>query len=420
MGTESLRSNRVLPSPWFILAVVLLTSIAAPLTQFKVPPVLSLLMEEFSQSAGRAGLLMSVFALTGLFLALPAGFILQKFGHRTVGLTALLCLAAGAAVGALGKSTGSMLAGRFIEGAGMSFMSVVAPAIIALWFTSERRGKAMGIWSVWVPLGSTVMFTLAPLLANHWGWRGVWWFGFFYTVVIGFLFYLFIGSNSGAAIDQAEAGPDRGLTGKALGAVLRNRDLWLISLVFCCFNFVYVAFITWAPTFLHQVRQATIAHASLLVSVTSILTIAAGPTAGWISDRLGSRKVICTVPLFLMAALFPLTSDAAEGLFLVLAAAIGFAGGFVPTGVFAGGVEVVGDERATGMAMAVIQIGQNSGMLLGPLVFGWTVESGGGWQTAFWVLAPVGVLGAVSAWVARMRPPGGAAGRSGSSKGKKD
>ncbi len=67
-----------------------------------------------------------------------------------------------------------------------------------------------------------------------------------------------------------------------------------------------------------------------------------------------------------------------ENLFLVLAAGIGFAGGFVPTGVFSAGVEVVGDERVAGMAMAVIQIGQNSGMLLGPLVFGWAVQSGGG------------------------------------------
>jgi MFS family permease len=54
-------------------------------------------------------------------------------------------------------------------------------------------------------------------------------------------------------------------------------------------------------------------------------------------------------------------------------------------------------------AMAVIQIGQNAGMLLGPLVFGWVIESGGGWQMAFWVLAPVSVLGAVAGWMARIK-----------------
>jgi hypothetical protein len=33
--------------------------------------------------------------------------------------------------------------------------------------------------------------------------------------------------------------------------------------------------------------------------------------------------------------------------------------------------------------MAVIQIGQNVGMLPGRLVFWWVVESGGGWRAAF-------------------------------------
>ena len=103
-----------------------------------------------------------------------------------------------------------------------------------------------------------------------------------------------------------------------------------------------------------------------------------------------------------MAFLFPLSFGAGEGLFLLLAMAIGFLAGFVPTGVFSAGVEVVGDEQLAGMAMAVIQIGQNSGMLLGPLILGWVVESFG-WQTAFWSLAPVSVLGSICAWTARIR-----------------
>jgi predicted MFS family arabinose efflux permease len=95
-STEPLRPTSRLQSPWFILIIVVLTSIAASFNQFKVPPVMPLLMEAFSQSASRAGLLMSVFALTGLFLAIPAGFILQKIGYRAVGLLAIFCLILGA------------------------------------------------------------------------------------------------------------------------------------------------------------------------------------------------------------------------------------------------------------------------------------------------------------------------------------
>jgi MFS family permease len=140
-----MRLNSLLRSPWFILVIVLLTSVAAPLNQFKVPPILPLLMEAFSQSAGRAGLLMSVFAITGLILAIPAGFIFQRLGYRITGAIAILSIILGAALGAFSRDVGTMLASRFIEGAGMGFMTVLAPAIIAMWFPTDQRGKAMGI-----------------------------------------------------------------------------------------------------------------------------------------------------------------------------------------------------------------------------------------------------------------------------------
>jgi MFS family permease len=153
-------------SPWFVLIIVLLASMAAPLNQFKVPPVMPLLMGAFGASAAQAGLLMSLFAITGLLLAIPAGFIFQKLGYRMTGTIAILSLVIGAGWGALSRGFDIMLATRFIEGVGMSLMSVVAPAVIAMWFSPESRGKAMGVWAVWVPLGSTIMFLLAPALAG--------------------------------------------------------------------------------------------------------------------------------------------------------------------------------------------------------------------------------------------------------------
>jgi predicted MFS family arabinose efflux permease len=390
-------------SPWFALIIILLASLAAPLNQFKVPPVMPLLMGAFGVSAAQAGLLMSLFAITGLFLAIPAGFIFQKLGYRLTGMIAILSLVIGAGWGAFSRGFDIMLASRFVEGAGMSLMSVVAPAVIALWFSPESRGKAMGIWAVWVPLGSTIMFLLAPTLAGRWNWPGVWWFGCFYAVLVGFLYLFFLKSKSAHSPNPKGGASSGRIQDHGLAKVLSNRDLWLTSLLFCCFNFVFIAFITWAPTFLHQVRGISMARAAFLVSLTTILTIIACPTSGWVSDRIGTRKWVAVIPMVLMAPLFLLFFSAGETGFLALVILLGFIGGFVPTGVFSGAVEMAGDERLSGMAMAVIQIGQNAGMLLGPLVFGWVIESGGGWERAFWVLAPVSVLGAVAGWMAKIR-----------------
>lgn len=392
-----MQSNSSHRSAWFILLVVFLASVAASLNQFKVPPVLPLLMDTFSLPIGKAGLLMSVFAITGLILAIPAGFVFQKLGYRDTGLIALYFLIIGSALGALTNGVGTMLISRFIEGAGMSFISVVAPAIITLRFAAERRGKAMGIWATWVPVGSTLMFIIAPALAGWWSWQGVWWFGCSFAVAVGLLYYFSIRPPQ-----QDDPSHER-VTGRDLKGVLRNRNLWLISFLFGCFNLVFISFVTWTPTFLHEVHGTSLANASLVVSLISILSMASCPLAGWISDKIGSRKLVCVIPMILMMVLLPLSSIVRAERFFLLVIAIGMVVGFVPAGVFPAGSEVVGDKRLGGMAMAIVQIGQNAGMLLGPLLFGWVVESFGGWSLGFWTLAPVCGVGAIAGWMAKMR-----------------
>jgi len=398
-----MRENTDSRSAWFTVFVLLTASAAAPLNQFKVPPVLPLLMDAFGLSVGRAGLLMSVFAVTGLILALPAGFIFQKLGYRITGLLAVGSVIVGASIGALSASTGMMLISRVIEGVGTSFMAVVAPAVIALRFPADKRGTPMGVWATWVPLGSTIMFVVAPLLAGRWNWQGVWGFGSFFALVGWLLYYFFIKPIPVQFTDRGSLAVSGGVTGRGLGAVLRNRDLWLISFLFCCFNLGFIAFFTWAPTFLNTVRGTSLARASLLIGIVPMSTIVSLPISGWISDRVGSRKVVCVIPMILLMLLWPLVFFVREGLFLLLVITIGLVGGFIPTGIFSAGVEVVGDERLAGMAMAVIMVGQNAGMLLGPLVFGWIVEATGGWQIAFWALVPVCAAGAIAGWMAKMR-----------------
>jgi len=346
---------------------------------------------------------MSVFAITGLFLALPAGFIFQKLGYRIMGLMGVGFLAVGAATGALSRGEGMMLSGRLLEGAGMSLIAVVCPAVVAIWFSPDQRGKAMGIFVTWVPLGSTVMFLLAPLLAHRWKWEGVWWFGFLYTFFVGILFYQFVKPANQPSTNRNFTRFQQVLTVADLRKALENRDLWLISFLFACFNYAYVSFVTWVPAFLHGVRGRSLEHSSFAVSTVPMLAILSCPLAGWISDRLGSRKVIFTLPMILMGILIPFTYGLRIEFFLPFLIILGFVSGFAPTGVFSAAAEVVGDERLGGMAMAIILIGQNVGMLVGPFIFGTLVESSGGWEVAFWTLAPICGAGAVAGVLSRVK-----------------
>ena len=121
------------------------------------------------------------------------------------------------------------------------------------------------------------------------------------------------------------------------------------------------------------------------------------------SDRIGSRRWPFVVGLAVSGLLLPLTGSLAIAPLIVLLAVIGLVMGLIPTNIFSAAVEAAGDERQSGLAMAIIMIGQNGGMLLGPVIFGTLIESAGGWPLAFASLAVMALLGAVAGWLARVR-----------------
>ena len=396
-------SNRRGRSPWFILIIVLLLSIAAPMAQFKVPPVIPLLMKSMALSPAMAGLLMSIFALTGIVLAIPSGFIFQRFGFRVSGLVVIISLTLGSALGALSTNFTSLLVSRMIEGVGLCFIIVAAPAIVAASFPTDKLGKAMGIWSVWIPVATTVMFAGAPFIAGVWGWRGVWWAGCLYTLATGALFLGFVRPLSGETLHQAaHGGGEEQSSAPSPALVLRSGRVWLMALLFFCFNFVYISFMSWTPAFLNVARGMPLTKASGLAAIMTLLTIAGCPAAGILSDMTGSRKLVCLIPFLIMAPAMPLAFHAGTGLLIPLIMIIGFVAAFVPTGALAAVPDLVPDPRLSGMAMAIVQIGQNVGMLLGPLTVG-SIVGTAGWHAAILALAPVSLLGAFAAWATRMR-----------------
>jgi predicted MFS family arabinose efflux permease len=379
---------------WFVLAA----SVAAPLHQFKVPPVMPILMDTFGLPVGRAGLLMSVFSITGLILALPAGFIYQKLGYRTTFLIAFFCMASGSIAGALSPDAGTMLMSRVVEGMGLCLITMAAPPLIRLLFPQEKRGRAMAVWVVYVPLGQMIVFSAAPYIAATWGWRGLWWWASAFTALAGILFCLFVKPASGSAPPGEE-----GAGMKEMRRVLLNRDLWLLGFLFLCFNFVFIAFRTWTPTFLFRAKGLPAGYGSFLMALMSVFIIAPAPFIGWACDRIGSLRLVCVISMCVFMVMLPLSSSMGPSMLVPWLAVLGVICGFLPTAVFLAATELIREERFGGLTMVVIQLGQNGGMLLGPLAFGVMVSETQSWYSAFWMLAPVSAAGAASVLFTRVR-----------------
>jgi len=398
------KSEKVEAAPkyaWVILIVAFTASVAAPLNQFKVPPIMPILMEAFNLSMSSAGLLMSVFAITGFILALPAGLILQRLGLKVTGLIAMGCLVIGSTTGALSTSAALMLTSRVIEGVGMGLIAVVAPAAIAMWFPREKQGAPMGIWATWVPVGSVIMYSLAPALAARFGWQSAWWFGSGFSLLAFVLVWLFLRMppmENEPAVDGNATASDA----PRLSEALSNRSIWFLAIAFGCFNMSMLAINTFYPTFLSSVQGYSMANASFTTSLAMVVVIFAAPLAGVISDKIGSRKLILSVALLAGAILFFFPFTITGTLIPAWMIVFGALAGAIPTTTFAAAPEIMGKPQLAGMGMAVVGLGQNLGMVLGPAIFGALIESSG-WTTAGYALVPPMIIGLIVAWMVKVR-----------------
>ncbi len=275
---------KIQPYAWVILFVVFLASVAAAFNQQKVPPILPVLMDQFQMNLSLAGGLMSVFSLTGVVLALPTGFILQRFGPKPTVLVAIGSLVIGSSMGAIASTTAALLTSRVIEGIGLGLIAVAAPAIIAMWFPGDRQGAPLGIWATWVPLGAITAALLAPRMTASQGWQSVWWLGTS-LALLAFVLYLFFMRMPPSLPQEQVSAP-----GLSLRQALSNRSSWFLAASFACFNLTFLGMATFLPTFLVDVRGYPLADAALIVNIPSLVVLFSAPLAGWISDRLGTRK----------------------------------------------------------------------------------------------------------------------------------
>lgn len=390
---------------WVVLLAVYLASLAAPLNQFKVPPVMPILKQTFVLSYFWAGMLMSIFSIMGFVLAIPAGFIVQRFGIKMTGLLAVGAVTIGTGLGALSNTLELLFFGRFIEGAGMGLIMVAAPSAISLWFPAEKRGLPMGLWASCVGVGSIVTLNLAPALVESFGWRAVWWAGAAFAAVAFVLFgalFRLPKPEEMYEIPAQNSSKTEGDKPLSLGRAMANRSLWMISMSFMCFNLVLMALSTFYPDFLNTVRKFSLASASFMTSLMMVVAIISGPIGGYLSDRMGKRKVLIVVPFILLALVFLFPFSITGWMIPAMMVIAGIVGGPIAPVSLAAVPEIMVSPRLAGIGMGVAAVGQNVGMFIGPVLFGWLVETVP-WTTAGYLMIPICAIGFITAWLAKIR-----------------
>lgn len=362
---------------FFILALIYLSGLAAPVNQFKVPPMMQRLISELDISLAASGWLMSAFALSGFICALPSGALLQKTGVKTLGTVALGCLLAGSLLGCTAGSLLLLIISRVVEGAGMCLFSVVAPSALSAWFPPSERGIPMGVWSTWVPAGNVVIFAAVPFVAGT-GWENAWIFSSVYTAAVLCLFILFfkMPPHESRLNEKKKTFSAGGFNLKAAG---------FLGFIFMAFNILTIAVKSYMPAFLESIHGFSLSGASCIMTIMMISSMVTAPVAGVISDRIRSRRKLVLGAWVLAGLAVLIMFNAPPVLLIVSLALLGIAGGMMPVGIFTAATELGRKAEESGAYMSVVVFGQYAGMFFGPVFFS-AAAGFAGWAAASFAL----------------------------------
>ncbi|MFG1235631.1 MFS transporter [Xanthobacter autotrophicus DSM 597] len=177
LSYPSAESGSEYVSGWQIYAILLTLFLVSAISQAdRILPFImaEAIKTELSLSDTQVGLLTGIpFAICYTLLSLPLGRAADRGSPRTV---LVLCLLAWSAMTALGGVAASFLVlalTRFGVASGEAGAFPAGHAIIARKIRPERRGLAIGLFAMGLPLGSMVGFAAGGAIADQLGWRAV-------------------------------------------------------------------------------------------------------------------------------------------------------------------------------------------------------------------------------------------------------
>lgn len=124
------------------------------------------------------GLALGIYGLTQAILQIPFGWLSDRIGRKPVIIAGLILFALGSVVAGMADSTGGIIFGRALQGAGAIAGTVMALA--ADLTREEQRTKAMALIGVSIGVSFALAFILGPFVAGRWGLSAV----FFLTAVL--------------------------------------------------------------------------------------------------------------------------------------------------------------------------------------------------------------------------------------------
>lgn len=286
-------------------------------------PLLPMIRDDLKLSYTTAGVLVSVFSITGGIAQLPAGWLADRIGTRPMILISVTGVAVGGLLIGLSHSYGMLIVLLGLTALASGGYHPSAATAISLMTPPERRGRALGLHliggtsSFWV-----ILLAVAPMAAA-WTWRSPFIILSIPIIVLGFVLFVLLGKRLKPA-QEAEATAATNRATQAAGPAKIRWPVFLPFLVLTVGSGMIVQSVgAYYSLYATDTLGVAAAGVVLLMAISPFVGMFVAPTGGYLSDKLGATPVVMVSALLAGPLLFAMSRVPNVGVFAVLLGLLG-------------------------------------------------------------------------------------------------
>ena len=261
-------------SEWYIILLVWAAGLGAAAQFGKVAIALGEFRAVYQVSEVSLGFLISCVGIVGLVFGVLGGILISNFGIKRAFIWGMFIAAALSALQSIMLPFPLLLATRILEGGSHLSIVVAGPILMARHSSDRARSSVMTLWSSFFGLSYMFVALIAPNIVARGGLSWLLLSHAIYMFAIAFLLLLALPASK----------PPKNKTLQPVGfsfdeliklqlSIYRSPWLSAAAFGFVFYTALYIALLTYLPTFVDKVYQGELSATLPLASIATSLTL---------------------------------------------------------------------------------------------------------------------------------------------------
>jgi sugar phosphate permease len=397
----------------FIRAIILTLLVLGGIVNFLDRSALSVanttMRADLHLSATQIGALLSAFSLAYGLAQVPAGWLLDRAGPKTILSAGMLLWSLAQMATGMVSGFAALIATRIGLGIGEAPFLPGGFKVIHDWYETRERGVPTGILNASTTLGQACAPPLLTLLLLSYGWRSMFISIGLLGVGVAVIWYPVYRNRKS---NSEESPRTQSVSSTAWRDLFRHRTIWGMMLGFSGVNYTAWLYLAWLPGYLEAAHHLSLAKTGWLAAIPFLMGSVGMLISGFVvdmlvrrgADPLKSRKWLIVSGMVCSAACTFVVSSTPGSAAAV--AVIGMALFFIHfAGTSAWGlVQVAAPASLVGSAGALQNFCSFLFASIAPVLTGWILDRTHSFHIALLICAGVTFLGAI-AYLALVQKP---------------